>query len=498
MSEPQRATSKDRGAVLPLVLIVSVVLGLVVAAIATYATTTLRYGQVVEASSDRVAAAEGGLDWVLDRYDRGLTQCDSGTGAETLTFPDVINGLSPQVTCTLVGDGLPAASSYALVLTGEDLPAVDPRALLSRSGANSEAKEINGPIFMEDTTFDLSAPLELNNGWLLHHDDSCTGSFVESSPTLPAQFTIGPPGQPYCTNQTWRDMFDPNRPIIDLPTNIAPAPQPDPNGCVIWQPGVYNGTNVPDFDSSFGGGPTYNYFISGNYYFDDIGEMSLKGSYVLAGYPGIRGPNIVKVQPQDTFDNHPCREAWWYDGFNPAVDPTKPFGDRLGATWYLGGSSWIDVEANSAIEISGRPQAFRNTNSSSRVSLQTIDPTDTGGTAVRGEGEIITTQGGSGSQMAMRGLVWTPNSTFNFDNLANDVVAALQGGAVVSTVEVGAAAQTDGFLIEVSGQPFETQLQIESTATNSGTVTVRAIVDYQPSPADVTIISRRVTDVTPE
>lgn len=485
----RRPTSDDRGAVLPIVLVVSVVLSLVVIGIATYSTATLRQGQVVEASSDRVAAAEGGLDWAIDRYSRGLTTCDSATGQETVTFDGAINGLRAEVTCTVVGSEIPGSGKYAVVLTGEELPASS--ALLSRSGANSEAKEIRGPIYMERPSIDVSAPLVLRNGWLLHHDGSCTGSFVPSTPTLPGDFSIVSPGQPYCSDQNWEQQFEPNSPIPALPT--APPAEPptvDPNGCMVWSPGVYTAANRPDFDSAFGGGPTYNYFISGNYYFDDLGEMDLKGAYVLAGYPGVRGPNIFQIKPQDTFDNHPCREAWWYDGFAAAG---MPRGDRRGATWYLGGTTSVFVGGGAALEISGRAQSFNNTATLGRVSLQALNDT-----TVRGAQEILTTKSGSGSQMAMRGLVWAPYSSFNFDNIANDVVAALQGGAVVSRLAAGAAAQTDGFLIEVSSQPIETQLLVESTATNSGSATVRAILDYQPSPSDVSIISRRVRDITPE
>ena len=483
----------DRGTILPLVLVVSVVLAIVVLAIASYATTTLRLGQVVEESSDRIAAAEAGLDWALDRYQRGLTTCDSGTGQEFAIFQGEVNGIRAEVTCTVIGAAVPGAGKYALVMTGEDLPSGV--GLLGRSGANSEAKEIRGSIYMESTEFDVSAPLSLLNGWLLHHDGACTGPFESSSPSLPGNFVIDAAEPTFCTDQTWEQLFFENRPIPSLPSSLAPAPQIDPNGCVVWSPGRYDSTNVPDFASAFGGGPTYNYFISGNYFFDNLGELDLKGSYVLAGYPGVRGPNIYQIKPQDTFDNHPCREAWWYDGF---ADPAKPRGDRLGATWYLGGNSSVFVKSGSALEISGRLQDFNATTSRARVSLQALDPGGANGTTVRGAEEILTTKSGSGSQMAMRGLVWSPYSSFNFDNLANDVVAALQGGAVVSRLVAGAAAQTDGFLIEVSQQPVETQLLVESTAVNSGTATVRAILDYQPSPAEVSIISRRVVDVTPE
>ena len=46
--------------VLPLVLVVAVVLGVVVVALATYASTNLKYGGVVEERADRLAAADGG------------------------------------------------------------------------------------------------------------------------------------------------------------------------------------------------------------------------------------------------------------------------------------------------------------------------------------------------------------------------------------------------------------------------------------------------------
>ena len=88
----------DRGSILPLVLVVSVVMALVVVAIA-YATSALKLGHTVEESGDRVAAAEGGLDWALDRYSKGLTTCGSGSGVETTDFQGDVNGLNATVTC---------------------------------------------------------------------------------------------------------------------------------------------------------------------------------------------------------------------------------------------------------------------------------------------------------------------------------------------------------------------------------------------------------------
>ena len=110
-----RSSVDDRGSILPLVLVVSVVLALVVVAIASYATSALKLGHTVEESGDRVAAAEGGLDWALDRYSKGLTTCSSGSGVETTDFQGDVNGLNASVTCRLVGAALPAGSGFSFV-----------------------------------------------------------------------------------------------------------------------------------------------------------------------------------------------------------------------------------------------------------------------------------------------------------------------------------------------------------------------------------------------
>ena len=61
---------KDRGAILPMVLVVVIVLGIVVAATATYASSSLRYGQVVESRSDRLAAAQAATNDAMEQLDQ--------------------------------------------------------------------------------------------------------------------------------------------------------------------------------------------------------------------------------------------------------------------------------------------------------------------------------------------------------------------------------------------------------------------------------------------
>ena len=69
------APKSDEGSILMLVLVFSVSLALVVVALATYASTTLRLGQVAERSSDRLASANGAMDSALEDLERGVGPC---------------------------------------------------------------------------------------------------------------------------------------------------------------------------------------------------------------------------------------------------------------------------------------------------------------------------------------------------------------------------------------------------------------------------------------
>ena len=66
-------------------------------------------------------------------------------------------------------------------------------------------------------------------------------------------------------------------------------------------------------------------------------------------------------------------------------------------------------------------------------------------------------------------------------DLANEAVAALTGGAVVSELSAGAAANASNFTIRVLTSPGTKTLRLTTSATNSGTTQVRAVVTVQRS-----------------
>lgn len=105
---------RDRGGILPMVLVVSVVMSVVVIAVTTYTATTLRYGQVAEARANRLAAANGAMDDALEqlsiRSSVCSTQAGAGDGVDT-TFPQEINGATAVVNCRVAAGQLPSGDS---------------------------------------------------------------------------------------------------------------------------------------------------------------------------------------------------------------------------------------------------------------------------------------------------------------------------------------------------------------------------------------------------
>ena len=116
-----RHTNSDRGSVLLLVLVVVFVIGAVVVATATYATTTLRYGQVVEDKADRLSAAEGGMRDIVNRIDNGqlpLCSTAAGVGGTTINLPQPISGASVSVTCKQTASTLTDTAGWSIAITG--------------------------------------------------------------------------------------------------------------------------------------------------------------------------------------------------------------------------------------------------------------------------------------------------------------------------------------------------------------------------------------------
>jgi len=484
----------DGGAILPLVLVVVVVLGAVMAALATYASGALRYGQVVEASADRLSAAQGAMDNALEDIERGSSGCVTETVEQgtsyTYSMATSINGITPTVSCTVFDGDVTPIDAYAVIMTGAGGQSGP---LLTITGAVSDPKEFGGNIYMEgvpdvDSTIDLSSKLFVKDGNLKYHSDSDPS--CSTAPDLVVgpskELTLSPGFLTVCDpNEGW-ERFLPLRPVqpdvASFPTRDDTPSEVTTSGCNVWLPGRYE--SAPQLVQN-----SAHYFSSGEYYFDDIGTWEIDSSWVLAGWPGASGPDIVtnKVLGSGMPDlGDPvadrCRGKW--------ENPDEP---HTGAAFYMGGTSQIMIGQNASLEIAGSVRNGYN------VGLYALE-----GGAVRsdltGEDRIVQTGSGNKKQLAIHGLVWAPYTGLEFSNIANQTVAALTGGAVVSELEAGAAANTDGFLISVETQPAVLSFVVTSTATNKGTTAVRTQLLYRSdgSTHEYAILSRRILGLTPE
>jgi hypothetical protein len=457
----------DRGSILPLVLVVSVVLSAVVVAVATYTTAELRYSKVSEDRAGRVASAQGAMDDALEQLSLRSSLCATAAGASGIDvpFPETVNGNDVVVTCRIVGGALPPADGWAIVVTGEGAPDDSSPTFEFTLGGKPE---INGPVFLSDparSTF--SQPTTIVEGDVWYPDAACAETasgdggvqYTRSSLAL-ANLGFDPSSRGlYCVNRSWDGLFGATLSISpDVATyaggsNAAYFNRPPVlNGsCRVFEPGYY--TSLPLGNN--------NYFKSGDYVFADLGLVSLQGKKVTMGQ--------IDREQYPAIDNSACDNA-------RVTDP-----DKGGATLYTRGSTRIESRANSGFEVSGRRQG------AAVVALHVLD------SSIGYSTPLLAANNGAQKEVSLQGLLWAPYNSLVFDTVPAQKAAVLRGGAVVASFRGGVSAAAVGFVIEVPTSKSSTRLLLESVATdNRASNTVRVVADYRPSTGEVAVQSRRV------
>lgn len=461
---------RDRGAVLSMVLVFMVAISVVVLAVATYTTTGLRYGQVVEGRADRLAAADGGLRYAVQKLKKvGHHECPR------IDPPDV-NGTTVTLTCVPVGAGFDDTAGYALILTGEELPAG--AALMSAQGGASQPKRISGLVYMNRLKFDLQSPVSFENGQLQYSSTSgCpTTPTIDNGSNDPSHVEFAPDHFGIvCTTQPWSRAASPidnpatvginemgkfSPPLIPpLPTNMNPASSTI-GSCKVFVPGYY--TTAPVLGA-------YNYFRSGNYVFDGF-QLSISHAKVTAGKV-LDGNGGTQAIP-----NTACEAAIQGDNIANVTE--------AGVTFYMKNGASFEILQNGTIEVLRRKQG------KTYVSVHVLDG------AMTYNSDVILQGPGTNKDMAMHGMVWAPEARITFANVANVAEAQLLGGAVVSNVKIDSSASTSGLVIGVEPSDITGLLQLDSTAvsSNGAATTIRSIVDYRPSTKYAAATSWRVVD----
>jgi hypothetical protein len=456
----------DAGVVLPLVLVVVVVLGLVVVGLATYTSTTLRYGQTTEERTDRFASAQGAMDNSLERLEIGkLKLCSTGLGFVIDPFPVTLNAAPATVECRSIGGSASDVDGWAAVITGVGNPGgPNDDDFVVQSGGGAD-KFIGGPVWLENrNSIDIRANTTIEQGDLFYPEGCNPQQFTGLN--LDSRLFFTPGNGTVCTDGTWNAPFRP--PATSVPSSVSvsdgvPAlARTDSNGCTVFEPGRYN--LAPLLGAN-------NYFKSGNYYFHNVGTIVVKQTKLLFGnMPGVTGfPSLANV---------PCSFVRGSDNLS-------------GATVYMGGNSRFDIEADGALEFSRRSQI--GAQKTDRVSVHVIDPGL--GNQPSWSDPVIETKPGNNKQLAIQGLLWAPNAALVFGEVTNDTTAAIRGGVVVARLDAGASASSTGFLIEVPTSETERLLQLTSTAQKNGATTqVRAVLDLRSSTGETALRSWRVCE----
>lgn len=456
----------DRGSALVMVLVLTLVLGVVTTALARYATVGLTYSKVVRDRADRLAAADGGMRYMIEKMRLKQTLCTTNAAQNgyTTVVPPSINGSTIAVTCDRVGTLISDSQSWALVVTGESVAPGQP--IFMTKGGSGQTKAFGGPVFMSDPTrLDVGAPAQIKDGDLWYTATSCP---TPATPPSISGLTFSPPflRGPLCTLKRWDELF--TAPALPpVPTTSDPAPVDMATGCRVFFPGKY--TVAPALATGKHG---QNYFVAGDYYFENV-DFQIGGTVVAGFADGTNGDGQFLTAPA-------CAGA-------AAAYP----GSGSGATFVLGGSSRIYVDTFGGLEIMRRRQG------PNVVSVQTVATTANGYVAstLQGTGtqNIFESKSGNNTDIAIHGTWWSPRARVVLGNVTNTANGQFLGGLVAAYVEVQASASVNALNIRVETSPSTAKWLVVSTATKNGrTTTIRAVVEYQPDTAALAINSWRV------
>ncbi len=449
---------------LPMAMFLGIILAFVVTATATYSATTLRYSRVVEDRADRLAAADGGMRYAMEKLRLFQTLCTTKVAANgyTTVVPPSINGATISVTCDRVGTLLADIQGWAIVVTGAGVPSGS--AIFKTQGGNGMTKSFGGPVFVADKDrLDMGAPAEIKDGDLWYSKSLCPTPAPDVTITnlsFSPDFLRGG----LCTTQTWTTLF--SAPTLPTVPGVPLAPVTTASGCKVFFPGKYTSAPVTAPE---------NYMVSGNYYFEDV-TWNITDT-VVAGAADTAANGDGRF-----LTSNACAGIDKQPGFE---------GTGSGATFILGGSSRIYVGVKGGLEILRRRQG------TVAVSVQAVDTTGGGYLASTVDyasgASIYESKSGNNSDVAIHGLWWTPNGKVVLGNVTNTANGQFLGGVVGAYVEVQASASVSALNIRVETSPYVGKVLLVSTATKNGkSNSIRAIVDFQPDTGFLAINSWRV------
>lgn len=426
------------GASLVIVLVVISIFGLIAGGLLTEAGASVKYTTTVTNYEEKVYAADGGVALGIQQLQQHNELCPTAGSSESLQTVDV-NGYTVGVTCDVTAGSTVGGLGYAIITrsTGAN-------SLVTQGG--SSPKLVNGPVFIGGT-FDGDPGMKVTNGNFKHGSSSgCTSA-------APAGLTLDV-GYSYTCGAA-----EPNIPVPAAPSvPTTPRASVASGSCTYFYPGKY--TSVP----TLGGGT--NYFASGVYYFENMGQWDID-EVVFGGEPAdyedVRFSS--PVPPAESYTPMPgCASD---SAAITAAGGNVPEVTGTGAQFVLGGNSSIFLDVNSQIEVFAR--TLDGTSDTATASIVAVpDSWVSGGwTESTDFVSVYDFHNGSQPDSVIHGLVYLPEQNARLWS-TNDVYAAVLGGIVAWELELQSSASGSGLQVSAGdGEPEPRHIVITAKAPSS-------------------------------
>ena len=412
----RRGQRDDDGAVLVIVLAFVLIVGVMLTALLTEARANFASISVTKASSSRVYAANGGVEWGIQALRRGMVNNGSPVCATPSTVQDLgtmsINGRNVSITCHVDSGQAPGAGGWAVFITDVN------GSIRTQPGGSSAVKTISGPVYngggSDGWSFLSGTSLKVSDGDVVQKQATgCTapGAALTIAPAPPYSFACRGNALP---------TPPPPIPISALPdlTNAPPRPTAGTTtgSCRVFTPGRY--TARPQFLTTPG---TSNYFRSGVYFLDDIYDLDMFGS-IVGGIPAPGDDTLGSAQP--------C-----------VTESAADTGGHYGVLFLLGGHSTIEVEHQAKVELHGYLDPNQpNQPSVSVMQLQSTDGPHWAGHACMGVGPTmwsLETALSSQAELIVHGHIYSPTSRVSAYG-ATGATVSLLGGVVAAGLDLQA------------------------------------------------------------
>jgi hypothetical protein len=446
----RRRLHGEDGQALILSLVFLAVFGIVIAAVLSQTTSSLKTTSIVADRAQGVYAADAGIEYALGRLRLDSTACTEISNS----FADqTINGRTVHITCPVQSGISSGAGGWAVITTGD---------LTKQSGAIPV--NIDGPTFVTgNISVAGGGSIAVTNGSLFQHKATCP------SGGQPAGVTVGPT-PPYAWQCTTSAAPVPVHVLPPAPTAVQNPNGTGTNACKVFTPGKY--TTAPVL------GNNGNYFISGVYYFEDIGAWSIPNSTTIVGGTPSAPPSIGI-------------------GLAPCASDPSPGTNGYGVEWIFGGTSSLTINNSAAngggVELHARVPATGDASTANMGIYAVPDNAVTGYKKSVAAGNLVLDVTTGGADVVVHGVVYGPTANMNVF-ASEGTTAVLVAGVVAHDLALKASSAGTGLAVSVIPAEIQRIVALTATVTSGGQgIKSQALVEIRNNTSRATVVvdSRR-------